>query len=57
MLAVYAQRSDERTIADFRHMGIPFYEDNEVRLLATGPVKFRDMFAEIEQARQFIHMD
>lgn len=57
MLAGYAQRADELTIADFRRMGIPFYADNEVRLLTTGPVKFQDMFAEIEQARHFIHMD
>ena len=52
-----AQRADERTIADFRQMGIPFYESNEVKLLTSGPMKFEDMFAEIEQARHFIHMD
>jgi cardiolipin synthase len=55
--AVCAQRTDERTIADFRQMDIPFYEGNEVKLLTTGPIKFKDMFAEIEQARRFIHMD
>jgi cardiolipin synthase len=53
----YAQQADERTIADFRQMGLPFYEGNEVRLLTTGPIKFEDMFAEIEKARHFIHMD
>lgn len=57
LLVSYAQRSDECTIADFRQMDIPFYEGNEVRLLTTGPIKFRDMFAEIEKARRFIHMD
>ena len=57
LLAVFAQRADERTIADFRRMGIPFYEGNEVKLLVTGPIKFQDMFAEIEQAKHFIHMD
>lgn len=57
VLAVYSQQSDERTIADFRQMGIPFYEGNEVKLLTTGPIKFKDMFAEIENARRFIHMD
>ena len=57
LLVGYAQRSDERTISDFRQMDIPFYEGNEVRLLTTGPIKFRDMFAEIEKARRFIHMD
>ena len=57
LLAGYAQRADERTIADFRQMGIPFYEGNEVKLLTTGPIKFQDMFAEIEKARHFIHMD
>ena len=56
-LAISAQRSDERTIADFRQMGIPFYEGNEVQLLTSGPIKFRDMFAEIEKAKHFIHMD
>lgn len=57
LLAVFAQRADERTIADFRRMGIPFYDGNEVKLLVTGPIKFQDMFAEIEQAKHFIHMD
>ena len=57
LLAVQAQRADERTIADFRQMGIPFYEGNEVKLLVTGPIKFQDMFAQIEQAKHFIHMD
>ncbi|MBO7067299.1 MAG: cardiolipin synthase [Bacteroidaceae bacterium] len=52
-----AQTSAERTIADFRRMGIPFYEGNEVRLLVTGEIKFQDMFPEIENAKRFIHMD
>jgi cardiolipin synthase len=55
--AAMAQRADERTMADFRSMGLPFYEGNEVRLLVAGPVKFQDMFAEIEQAKSFVHMD
>ena len=57
LLAGYAQQADERTIADFRQMGLPFYEGNEVKLLTTGPIKFEDMFVEIEKARRFIHMD
>lgn len=56
-LPIFAQRSDDRTILDFRRMGIPFYWGNEVRLLVTGPDKFQDMFAEIEQAKSFVHMD
>ena len=55
--AAMAQRADERTIADFKQMGIPFYEGNEVRLLTNGPMKFEDMFGEIEQAKHFIHLD
>ena len=55
--AAMAQRADERTIADFKQMGIPFYEGNEVRLLTDGPMKFEDMFGEIEQAKHFIHLD
>lgn len=57
LLAGYAQRADERTIAEFQQMGIPFYKGNEVKLLTTGPIKFQDMFPEIEKARHFIHMD
>ena len=57
LLAGYAQQSDERTIADFRQMGIPFYGSNEVKLLTTGPLKFQDMFAEIERAQRFVHLD
>ncbi len=56
-VAALAQRADERTILDFRSMGIPFYWGNEVRLLETGPIKFKDMFAEIEQAKHYVHMD
>ena len=55
--AAMAQRADERTIADFRQMGIPFYDGNEVKLLTTGPIKFEDMFAEIEQAKHYVHLD
>ena len=57
LFPVNGQTADDRTILDFRRMGIPFYWDNEVRLLVTGPIKFQDMFAEIENARSFIHMD
>lgn len=56
-LSIFAQRADERTILDFRRMDIPFYWGNEVRLLTSGPMKFEDMFAEIEQARHFVHLD
>ena len=55
--AALAQRADERTIADFQRMGIPFYKGNEVRLLTSGSVKFQDLFTEIEQAKSFVHMD
>ena len=56
-ITAQAQQSDERTIADFQRMGIPFYEGNEVRLLVSGQIKFQDMFPEIERARHFIHLD
>ena len=57
LLPVCAQRADERTIVDFRQMGIPFYEGNQVKLLTSGSMKFEDMFAEIERAQHFVHMD
>lgn len=54
---LFAQNSAELTMRDFRQMGIPFYEGNEVVILPTGEEKFDDMFAAIEGARNYIHLD
>lgn len=58
-LSVKAQDVDsrEKTIADFHRMGLPFYENNKVKILATGIIKFDDLFPEVERAEHFIHLD
>ncbi len=54
---LFAQRADSLTIQDFRRMGLPFYDGNEVSLLSTGIVKFEDMFQAIKEARRYVHLD
>ncbi len=38
-------------------MGIPFYEGNAVTVLPTGVGKYEALFADIERARRFVHLD
>lgn len=56
-LGLQAQTSTERTIADFRAMGIPMYSGNDSKILPTGIIKFKYLFAEVELAKRFIHLD
>lgn len=38
-------------------MGIPFYEGNEVTILPTAQIKFRNLFQDIERAEKYICLD
>ncbi len=52
-----AQRSAEATRAAFEAMGLPFYNGNEVTILPTGVGKYTSLFADIERAKKFVHLD
>lgn len=49
--------SVQRTMQDFERMGIPFYTASRLQILPTGIVKYNDMLAEMECAKEFIHLD
>ena len=56
-LPASAQESAQKTREAFRAMGISFYEGNAVTVLPTGIGKYESLFADIERARRFIHLD
>ena len=56
-LLAMSQNSAESTKRDFLRMGLPIYENNEVTILPTGEIKFRDLFEVLEQAEKYIYMD
>lgn len=49
--------SAERTKRDLLRLGLSFYENNEIRILPTAEIKFRDLFQAIEQAEKYIYLD
>ena len=51
------QDSSQRTLRDFRRMGLPIYEATEMKLLPTATEKFRDLFGEIDKAERYILLD
>ncbi len=60
LLCCQASRSEnaaERTLRDFRRMGVPVYEADEVKLLPTATEKFHDLFQTIDQAEHYILLD
>ena len=56
-LPASAQESAQKTREAFRAMGISFYEGNAVTVLPTGIGKYESLFADVERARRFIHLD
>ena len=53
----WGENSAERTKRDFQKLGLKLYEGNEVRILPTGEIKFRDLFDAVEKAESYILMD
>ena len=51
------ENSSQKTLREFRHMGLPYYEGNEMTLLPSGELKFRDMMERIRKARRYIHVE
>lgn len=49
--------SDSTFIAFLREAGVPFSDNNRIRLLKSGAQKFDDLFTRIEQARHHIHLE
>ena len=56
-LLIMGENAAERTKRDFVRLGLSLYENNEVTILPTGEIKFRDLFEAVEQAEQYIYMD
>lgn len=53
----WGEDAAERTKRDFLRLGLPYYENNQVKLLPSGEIKFRDLFKAIEQAERYICLD
>ena len=49
--------SAERTKRDFLRLGLPIYENNQVRILPTAEIKFRDLFKAVDGAKEYIYLD
>ena len=56
-LLVWAENSAERTKRDFVRLGLSIYENNQVRLLPTAEIKFRDLFQAVDGAEKYIYLD
>jgi len=53
----WGENAAERTKRDFVQLGLPLYEGNEVIILPTAEIKFRDLFEAVEQAEKYIYLD
>lgn len=53
----WGENAAERTKRDFVQLGLPLYEGNEVTILPTAEIKFRDLFEAVEQAEKYIYLD
>ena len=38
-------------------LGLPIYENNQVRILPTAEIKFRDLFQAVDEAEKYIYLD
>lgn len=56
-LFMMGEDAAQRTMRDFLRLGLPLYTNNEVTILPTGEIKFRDLFEAVEQAEKYIYMD
>lgn len=55
--AVGQETSSQKTLREMQGMGLPYYEGNEMVLLPTGELKFRDMMEHIRRAKHFVHVE
>ena len=53
----WGENSAERTKRDFARLGLSIYENNQIRILPTAEIKFRDLFQAVEQAEKYIYLD
>jgi cardiolipin synthase len=53
----WSENSAERTKRDFQQLGLTLYEGNQVTILPTAEIKFRDLFEAIERAEKYIYLD
>lgn len=53
----WSENSAERTKRDFQKLGLTLYEGNQVTILPTAEIKFRDLFEAVERAEKYIYLD
>lgn len=53
----WSENSAERTKRDFQQLGLTLYEGNQVTILPTAEIKFRDLFETVEKAEKYIYLD
>lgn len=53
----WGENSAERTKRDFARLGLSIYENNQVRILPTAEIKFRDLFQAVDEAEKYIYLD
>lgn len=51
------ETSSQKTMREMQEMGLPFYEGNEMELLPSGELKFRDMMERIRKAKHYVHVE
>ena len=56
-LPSWSENSAERTKRDFQKLGLTLYEGNQVTILPTAEIKFRDLFETVEKAEKYIYLD
>ncbi len=53
----WGENSAERTKRDFLQLGLTMYEAEDIRILPTAEIKFRDLFEAVEKAEKYILLD
>ena len=53
----WSQDAAELTKRDFQRLGLTIYEHNQVTVLPTAQIKFRELFLSVEQAEKYIYLD
>ena len=53
----WGENSAERTKRNFLQLGLTMYEAEDIRILPTAEIKFRDLFEAVEKAEKYILLD
>ena len=50
-------QSAQKCAHELESMGAPMFENNSVQILSTGVGKYEELFADIREAKRYVHMD